>query len=479
MPRKPKVRKQIVSIVVEGRAIDVTLRPPNGRRKSWYAYWSGLQTSKSTGQSDFDAAVAAVGDMLRNGGRKSIVADTALSDAEFEEIQRRHYNKKKDPEAIKAAMKTLEACLEAISAFKEISQLSPITIATPADCEAFQNEALKKRQDWRRPTAEQESDVGLLSPNTILKWSVALQAAFERANKNAGKKCVRGVVQEEKLLDENPWQKFTWIEGRKKKLRQFDHHELVDLLNHFETEWSGIRFAPAFAKVLLWSWGRKEEISSLEWSSLRIVGNEYHFDSTGKWAVNKWFRIPKSLYEELHEIRTDSPYVFACYGDDLRQFYERRGSHRGGQVRSDFVPENVGEWLYRRVAEWSGNLPNGPASLHDFRRTTLQYARSGEDVNRAVAEDAHVTQEVMMTSYARETDEEMRHKSNRIYKRILNSLSVEVAVKYGYTETEFDRLAERLDSARGTGDWKLVAALANELAALNDGKVDSEFDEVA
>ncbi|MGB7286079.1 MAG: hypothetical protein WBC71_04025, partial [Salaquimonas sp.] len=80
---------------------------------------------------------------------------------------------------------------------------------------------------------------------------------------------------------------------------------------------------------------------------------------------------------------------------ELRTFYEERGSHRGGQVRDDFSPEDVGEWFYRRIADWSANLPSGSANVHDFRKTTLQYARSGEDVNRQVAADAHVSAEVI------------------------------------------------------------------------------------
>ena len=121
----------------------------------------------------------------------------------------------------------------------------------------------------------------------MLKWSVALQAAFERASKGAGKKCVRGVVPESKLLSENPWRSFTWIEGSQKKLRQFDYSELLSLLDYFETELQGLAFAPAFVKVMLWSWARRLEISSLRWADERKVGSECHFQSTGKWGVTQ------------------------------------------------------------------------------------------------------------------------------------------------------------------------------------------------
>src|SRR5437660_1425260 len=70
-----------------------------------------------------------------------------------------------------------------------------------------------------------------VSPNTVLKWSRSLQAAFERANRNAGRKCVRGVVDERRLLTVNPWNQFTWIGGRSKPIRQFDMDELLSFLD--------------------------------------------------------------------------------------------------------------------------------------------------------------------------------------------------------------------------------------------------------
>src|SRR5262249_8784147 len=54
-----------------------------------------------------------------------------------------------------------------------------------------------------------------LRPNTLRKWCRQLQAAFERAHRNAARRnCVRGVVEESKLLASNTWTQFTCIEGR-------------------------------------------------------------------------------------------------------------------------------------------------------------------------------------------------------------------------------------------------------------------------
>ncbi len=474
MPRMPILKKKKLTVLVTGTPIAVTLTPPSGVRTSWYAYWNGLVASKSTGQSRFEDAVGVVENMLRNGGQKSTISETLLSDEEFIEIQRRHFSKKTDPAALKRSHKSLRECLDAISAFGRISGLSAVSFATPDDCERFQRAALKLPKNWRVQYAdnsrskrrrEKQDVIGNLSPNTVLKWSVALQAAFERASKSAGKKCVRGVVPESKLLSENPWRSFTWIEGSQKKLRQFDYSELLSLLDYFETELQGLAFAPAFVKVMLWSWARRLEISSLRWADERKVGSECHFQSTGKWGVTKWFRIPVSLRAELETLRTNDEFVFGGFPQRLQEFHLQRGDTAAARrVRMDFVPDNVGDWMYHQIKNWSATLPNGSAYLHVFRKTTLQYALSAEHIQQSVADDASVSAAVLMSNYARVADEELRQKSNRTYQRIRNGLSSEVASRYGWDTSPSDQILERLDQARLKGDWESVARLAHELA---------------
>src|SRR5690349_7534310 len=114
MPRKPTVTKRKISILVKGKPIDVVLHPPSGTRRSWYAYWAGLTTSRSTGHEDFEEAVKSAEAMLRNGGKKPTNV-AVLTDEEFEEIQRRHYSKRTDEQARKRAAKSLRECLDAIS----------------------------------------------------------------------------------------------------------------------------------------------------------------------------------------------------------------------------------------------------------------------------------------------------------------------------------------------------------------------------
>src|ERR1700733_885165 len=480
MTRRPIQKKEKVTILVGGVPVVVTLRPPCGSRKSWYAYWNGLVASKSTGQPNFVEAVKIVEDMLRNGGKRSNLCETVLSDDEFVEIQRRHFAKKTDPKALARSMKSHRCTLEAISAFRQISGIRPVTVATPDDCERFQHEALAKPKNWRIKYAdsdqsnrrqESQSVIERLSPNTVVKWSVALQAAFERANRNAGKKCVRGVVAENKLLSDNPWRKFTWIEATTKEIRQFDSDELISLLHFFETEWPGVAFAPSMAKVYVWSASRREEVAGLRWCDYRpVTKDEHHFEVVGKWSIRRWFRVPTGLFHELEANKTESSYVFGGLPQQLRSFHIRtERPWMAKWVRSDFEVYNAGRWFYERVKDWSATLPNGKAYTHVFRKTTLQYARQGEDVNRQVAADASVTEGVMMTSYVREHDEELRQKSNRTFRRIAASLLPEVAAAYGFVESPIDVLKRRGRAAFEAEDWQLVLKLASELDHLRNG----------
>lgn len=326
-------------------------------------------------------------------------------------------------------------------------------------------------KNWRSKYPNSREDADTLSPNTVIKWSVALRAAYERANRNAGRKCVRGVVPEEKLLSSNPWTKFTWIEGRAKKIRQFDPQELVSFLDHLETKWPEVSIGPLMAKIYVWSASRREEIAGLRWDSLRKMGDEFHFDIVGKWGIRKWFRVPELLIRDLEAIKTDSPNVFGAFPSQLRRFHES-GSRpwTANHVNPEFEVYNVGRWFYERVLAWSKTLPGGKASTHVFRKTTLQYARRGEDVNRQVALDARVTEGVMMTNYVLESDEELRQRSNRTFQRIIASLPPEVARRFGFEEPANKTARRELRKAIADENWQLVVELAGELAKQSVGK---------
>jgi hypothetical protein len=138
MPRKPKrPEKQFVNINVDGQLFAVTLSPPAGVRQSWFAYWKGLTYSKSTGCAQLKDAIAVLEQMIRNGGEKPVVVSGVLSDEEFSLIQKYHYGRKADASAAKRSAKSLVICLESIEAFRQITGLKPVTIATPDDCARF------------------------------------------------------------------------------------------------------------------------------------------------------------------------------------------------------------------------------------------------------------------------------------------------------------------------------------------------------
>lgn len=468
MPRKPKVEKQQVNIVVNGSTVTVIMHPPTGAHKSWRAYWTGLPRAKSTGQRDFNEAIKIAENMLRNGGNRATIEDAVLSDEEFDEIQRRHFGKKKDPAAKIRAQKSLTACLEAISAFRLITEIIPIALATPMDCERFQEAALRKPRDWRmsHPRKNREG-VPRIRPNTVIKWSVALQAAFERACRDAGKKCVRDVVDEDRLLTTNPWKHFTWITGTAPKKRHLSDEELVSVLDYLESHWPIVTTGVLFAKTSLWMWARRAEVASLQWDNLRIVGNEYHFDFIGKWGIRKWARIPTGLYRELHGVHTESPYVFAAYTAQLREHYQRtRYPLTAKIVGSAFDPELLYRWFHTKMRKWAEVTGRERASHHAFRKTALQIAKRGDDRNGQVAKDARVTEAVMLRHYVDETDEELRQASNRTYARLVAGLSPKVAERYGYNpDEEGASLEDQLAAAVRAKDWSLAKELLDRLSA--------------
>ncbi len=170
MPRKPKQEKQLITVIVRGTPVSVTLYPPIPPRTSWFAYWPGLKFSKTTGQRELKAAIAVAENMVKNGGKRVNIADTLLSDEEFEKIQRVHYAKKQDSAAKARSDKSLGVCLEAISAFREITGLNPVTAATPDDCAAFQRNTLQlpKSHRLKYPKSKKEG-VKCYSADTVLK----------------------------------------------------------------------------------------------------------------------------------------------------------------------------------------------------------------------------------------------------------------------------------------------------------------------
>lgn len=470
MPRKPKAEKQVRGFVVDGKNVRVSFFPPRGRERSWQVYWSGLPTRKSTKAVTFEGALEAVQRMLL--GDEFAASTIVLSDEEFDEIQRQHYDR------MQAKPETVTGCFEAIEAFRTITGVSPIALATAADCARFQDDALKLPKNWRAPFKDElrrqqrtkTVSIGYISRQTVLKWSTALSAAFNRVNIHAGSKCVRHIVPEEKLIRKNPWDEFAWIEDKADvRVRQFAPAELMSLLDYLEGSFPDVTLAPLAAKVFLWSYARRREIAGLKWTELRLVDGEIHFDITGKWEVRKWFRIPTRLYEDLIALKVpDSSYVFAAYSDQVRMHHATSARpNRASKIRDDFVPKNFGEWLYHRISEWSQSQPDGTACLHAYRKTGLQFAVDGDVTNKRVAADARVNVGVMTTHYTNEQEKQLREKSNRTFDRIARGLPEEVLIRYGYTPQTVDPLQLALAEAVQKQDW-LEARRISDLLCRRD-----------
>ena len=285
------------------------------------------------------------------------------------------------------------------------------------------------------------------------------------ANRNAGKKCVRGVVDESKLLASNPWQHFTWIAGAERQKRHFSAGELLSVLDYFEHQWPGVDSLALTVKTALWTWARVAELANLTWDSLRIVDQESHFEIVGKWGVEKWARIPDGLLYDLQRLRTSNRFVFAAYNQELRSFYLSRNQSRFAErVGAAFSPTAFASWFQARIGDWATEMRIHWATPHIFRKTALQHARRGEDLNRQVAQDAKLNVSVMLDHYVDEEADQLRHASNRTFQRILASLPVDVAVRYGHKPADEEaELEKRLLVAAATRNWTAVADLAGKL----------------
>ena len=204
--------------------------------------------------------------------------------------------------------------------------------------------------NWR----QQDSEITTpLSPFTVYKWLGALQGAFQRANRNAGRACIRSVVPAERLLTTNPWNEFTWIPKPQATVRYFTGEDLIDFLTYLRTTWPVVTAGELMAKVLLWSWRRRQEVAGLTWDSLRLVDDECHLFMEGKWRVEKWFRIPRLLYDELVAHRTSSPFVSAAWSDQL-------GTHHISQGRADIAAKIRGIARRTPVVGSTSECPTGP-----------------------------------------------------------------------------------------------------------------------
>jgi hypothetical protein len=181
--------------------------------------------------------------------------------------------------------------------------------------------------------------------------------------------------------------------------------------------------------------------------------------------VEWWFRLPEAVHEELARMRTGSPYVFAAYIEQLRQFHASSSRpERAAMVKDEFTPRCLGDWFYDRMADWSATSARGHAHPHVFRKTSLQLAWDGEEGRRQALADARVSEKVLLTNYLQQSDKGLREGSNRNYHRIAASLPPAVASRYGHAEASLAQLEEELAGAVAAKDWVLVAQVSADIA---------------
>jgi hypothetical protein len=162
----------------------------------------------------------------------------------------------------------------------------------------------------------------------------------------------------------------------------------------------------------------------------------------------------------------DSPYVFSIYSKQLRTHHLAKGTNAiAKRVNAEFNPSPFGEWLRLRIGDWSEKSGVEHAYPHAIRKTALQRARQGEDINRQVAADARLGTDVMLASYVIEGSNEHRHASNRMFRRLTHALPPHLAQRFGFENpTGKDTLEARLQVALRIKDWANVALLSSELA---------------
>ena len=97
------------------------------------------------------------------------------------------------------------------------------------------------------------------------------------------------------------------------------------------------------------------------------------------------------------------------------------------KVSPHYDPIAFADWFHDKLAEWSETAPNGHATQHAFRKTGLQFAYRGGVAAKQIAQDASITEAVMLDHYVDDTDDELRMKSNQTFARIASSLPSKIA----------------------------------------------------
>jgi len=378
-----------------------------------------------------------------------------LSWEDWDAIQVAHTASRAEKDRTRAE-RTLEECRKAQRLFIAVTGADSASSVDADLVGRFQLECPKRISKFRRPYGR----------TTVYKTLSHMSASFNRCDRNSGKKCVRGVVPSERLLEANPFEQIQWVQPDAKPIRQFDRGELKSLFG-----WKFIGGCPLlslFAKVSLWACGRLEEMTELRWDWLDSEGYITIPGMKAKWGKGKTFRIPNDLAAELHSYRNGSPFVWAGYVEQLRDFHKTTGHGASALKVKAFAPQRLRVSFQKWIAAWAkaGKAGRG-LSHHAFRRTGLQWSREGQlrATEGDYAKAANVSLNVADKSY---TTKPQRLWADLAYRNIAGELvpDQELAERMGLGPVSAPTVAvEAVKAAMGRNDFDEAARLLAHLRA--------------
>ena len=265
------------------------------------------------------------------------------------------------------AERTLEECRKSQRLFVAVTKAEAASSVDVDMVGRFQIECPKRLSKYDRPYGK----------TTVHKTLSHMSASFNRCNRNSGKKCVRGVVPPERLLEFNPFEQIQWVEPDEKAIRQFSPDELKAFFTYKYL--GGCPLVCLFAKASIWGCGRLEEMTELRWDWLDSEGYVTIPDEKAKWGKGKTFRIPPALVAELQGHRNGSPFVWAGYVEQLRAYHRTTGGNSSALKVKSFAPQRLRVSFQKWISAWArGEKLMSGLSHHAFRRTGLQWSREGQ-----------------------------------------------------------------------------------------------------
>jgi len=382
-----------ISVNVAGRMVQAYLHPPNTVKNPKYWYYScdeigaSRRSLKVTTLVDARVAVTSlITDSLTS------VRNAGLSWSEFRAIQVTHFGMRANE---KKSGRTLEAGNCSLRMFLALVNPESPGDVTPDMVGRFQ--ILCREKGY--------------SPATVHKALTHLSSGFNRCCASSGRRCIRGVVDDSKLLGSNPFMHVRWIEPRVSVKRQFGVDDIKNLMS-----WPKIGKIPSsrlFIQVSLWSAGRIEEMTEIkpEWLDgcyLTIP------DSVAKWGKGRCVRFPESIAAQLAK-------GWRSFPEELRQHHRSVGKSNLAVQVMDFEPRRFQYRMQRIIRDWAYRNNVRGLSHHSLRRTALQWSREQQirKSEAGYAEASNVNLSVGNTHY---TVEPRRLLADIVYANISHEL---------------------------------------------------------